>query len=265
MHLMRLLLCCVASGLVFFNTPAVASPKKFEVDRVEDSTVFFRTLEPGSQPPKPLKTDLYDLTYFGAIHSPNGDDGQSTPYFFFAGKPCKSCQHDKTLYAIRAESSDKSKIYSYTYPGKIIDPKTGSVLMESRAFIGRCLRDLREVYVVFQKEKVDRRKFLQTSVFVAEAHDASLNERLIERRLPALRETQAKVRAKSCREIEGRNRNMLLKPLDLTPRKSGDEDEAEEEDDNKSNDSDENSPTPSTEAPGAVPVDPNASTPTPKK
>ncbi|MEK6578274.1 MAG: hypothetical protein AABZ55_03530, partial [Bdellovibrionota bacterium] len=173
------LFCCVASISIILATPAWGSNQKYEVDRVEESTIFFRSLETGTQAPKPLKTDLFDLTYFGAIRSPDGTDGLSTPYFFFAGKPCKTCQHDKTVYAIRADKSEKGKVYSFTYPGKILDPKTGSVLMESRAVFGGCLRDQREVYVVFQKEKVDRRKFLQASVFVAEAHDTTLNEKLV--------------------------------------------------------------------------------------
>jgi len=84
--------------------------------------------------------------------------------------------------------------------------------------------------VVFQQERVDRRHRLQNSVFVAEPLTDRLSEKLIERGLPRLDHTMQTVRRKQCREIEGRFRRMVKKPLDLRSRAKRAADEAAEDD-----------------------------------
>src|SRR5690606_18346983 len=78
----------------------------------------------------------------------------------------------------------------------------------------------RDVYVVFQDEKVDRRRYLQSSVYVAEAAKEIVREQLIERRPPRIKRTLARVRAKQCTEIKGRNRIMISERLDRTRRRA---------------------------------------------
>ena len=45
------------------------------------------------------------------------------------------------------------------YPGKIIDPKDGHLVYESRAFFGKCLSRLPgDAYVAFQKDWAEKKK-----------------------------------------------------------------------------------------------------------
>ncbi|MCM2279163.1 MAG: hypothetical protein NDJ89_13890 [Oligoflexia bacterium] len=156
-----------------------------------------------------IKTDLHDVSYLGALRAGAGE----LPYFLFSAKPCQDCLQDTSLHLIRPNDS---RPQTFTYPGRILDSKTRTLLLESRAFFGRCLTQTpNDVYIVFQKERVDRRRHLQSSVYIAEAGPDHLDERLLERRLPSVSHSLTWVKRKSCREISGRYRMMLRKPLDL--------------------------------------------------
>ncbi|MBI2712697.1 MAG: hypothetical protein HYX41_07590 [Bdellovibrio sp.] len=195
-------------------------------DRVEDTTVYFKTQAgSGDSSPevRPMKTQISDLFYLGQISPEKG-----SPYFLMTGRPCTDCMDDKTVYALRPGTVKPS---SFVFPGKILDPKNRSLLFESRAFFGKCLRGKGDVYVVFQKERVDKKKQLQASVYVAEAKTDSLSESLLERHLPSLQHTLRQVKKKSCKEIPGRNRLMLNKPLDLNPKNRDSDDDDRNEDD----------------------------------
>jgi hypothetical protein len=212
-------------------TPPVPSPAPlpWEFDRVEGTTVFFKAN-------KPMRTTLHDLRYLGELRPPQG-----TPYLLFTARPCQDCLQDKAIYVLRPEGGRPTH---FVYPGRVLDPRTRQVLLESRSFFGRCLSSSpSEVFVTFQKERVDRRRSLQQSVFIAEAGRDHLEERLLERRLPSLDRTLRAVRAKQCREIEGRNRLMLSKPLDLTPRR-GDDEERDGDDQTKESQTQEELPSP---------------------
>lgn len=180
-------------------------------------------------PPKPLKTDLAETKYLGTLRPPEGP-----PYFLFSAKPCKTCQDEQGIFAVRPNDR---KPTAFVYPGKILDPKSRALLLESRAFFGKCLPNREDLYIVFQQERVDRRSRLQPSVLIEEAGKDHLNETLIDRHAPKLRTVLQQVKRKVCREIEGRNRLMLSRPLDLHPHSNIEEndDEGENDKDNKEN------------------------------
>lgn len=202
-----------------------------EVDRVEGTTIHFRATEGAA--PKPLEIELFDLKELGFL--PALEEGD-LPWFWFAARPCQDCLQDLGIYAIRPAPG---KPDAYVYPGKIIEPKSGNVVLESRAFIGRCLYSRKEpVYVVFQKERVDRRRGLQSSVLVVEAGKDHLEEKLIERRLPRVQDTLKLVKAKKCREIEGRNRRMLSKSIDARSRHAREDDSEDDDSPPKENQTD---------------------------
>lgn len=211
----------------------------FQVQIGDDQTISFTAAASTKQAaPKPVKPGLFDLTYIGAL-SPSVE---SMPYFLFGGNPCKTCSAERALYLIRpSASSSTPKITSFVQPGKIFDPKSRALVMESRAFYGHCLTshgdDADDVYVVFQKERIDRRHSLQLSVFVADASGDFLRERLIERGMPSINRTLSLVRSKKCHEIEGRNRVMVLKPHGLNWRNLQPSDEDDEDKDADSDDS----------------------------
>jgi hypothetical protein len=205
---------------------AEASLPAVDFDRLEENIVFFKA-PAGATAPKSLKTELYDLKYLGVIRSSN-DQATASPYFLFIARPCKNCLQDTGIYAIRPTGG---KPTAFVYPGKVYEPKSRALVLESRAFFGHCLsRQSGDQYIVFQKERVDRRKQLQSSVLIAEPGSDHMNERLIERHLPRLQDTVRLVKSKSCHEIDGRNRLMLTRPLDINARHSSDADDDDDDD-----------------------------------
>ena len=206
-------------------TPAPLPVSKVTFDRFEANTLFFKN-ENGAAP-KPVKTQLAEVLYLGTLNPPKG----GLPYFLFSARSCQECLEDKAIYAIQPTSEGKPT--SFVYPGKILDPKDKELLLEARAFYGKCLPHKGDVYVVYQKEKVDRRHQMQPSVFVAEPTENSLEEKLIERHFPKLPTTLQLVKKKSCVEISGRNRVMLSKPLNLTPRSLASDSEDDDTDPSK--------------------------------
>jgi hypothetical protein len=237
-----MLLILLAFLGLFQETSAAKSPptpspiEQVTFDRLEQDTVYFKAPE-GAPLPQPLKTNLFDLSYLGILKPSEG----GAPYFLFTGKPCQSCLDDKAIYALRPNST---KPTTFVSPGKIIDPKNKGLLLESRAFYGKCLPRRGDVYVAFQKERVDRKRGLQPSVFVAEAGKDYFDENLIERRLPSVKTTEQLVKRKTCWEIAGRNRLMLSKPLDLHPRANVDSDDDSDEDNSSPSDKSDEKSTP---------------------
>ena len=144
-------------------------------------------------------------------------DDPSPSYFLFAAKNCGTAGNaecsERSLYLVRPQDGEKP--YSFVYPGRIIDPHGHGVMYESRGFFGKCVAGRGEVYVVFQKESVDRRHRAQSSVFVAEARDPHLQEILLEKQLPRLSDTVRLVKRKLCKEIPGRNRMAATRRLSL--------------------------------------------------
>ena len=173
-----------------FIWPASASFKS-----IENNQIVFQTPE-GTPAPSSLQTKLYNLEYLGSLSSPEG----YAPYLVISAKTCDQCNFPKNLFLIRADGSD---IASFTYPGKVKSHINGRSLMESRVFFGKCLNKHDQVLVVFQKDKVDRRRYLQSSVFVAEVGQENLKEKLMIRRRPSIKSALRKVRQKQCQEVKG--------------------------------------------------------------
>lgn len=193
-----------------------------EIDKIEQGTIYFKSTSGESL--KPLKTKLYDLQALGSLQSASEKD---PPYFLFKGRPCEDCLQDLGIYAFRADGQNPS---TFVFPGRIVDGKTRGVVLESRSFYGHCLyKEKQDVYLVFQKERVDRRSGLQSSVYIAQVGGTHLEERLIERHMPRIQDTMTLVKNKSCHEIPGRSRQMLRKPLDLKPRHAPSDDEDDDD------------------------------------
>ncbi len=210
--------------VVLFSGVAQAAQdwSKVEFDKLDGSTLLFKTSY-GSPAPSPLKTTLKDLRYEGMLRG----RGEEVPgYFVFIGRGCENCSEEKSVYVVRGVGG---RVDTMVQPGKIIDPKTRAVLVDARMFVGRCLNRVpSDVVAVFQSERIDRRRYLQNSVFVAQAGEVHLHEQLVERRLPHIREAVRWVKLKKCREIEGRNRIMTAKRINLRPN-TKDEDEDDDE------------------------------------
>ncbi len=203
---------------------------KIDFDHLMDGTIYFRTSDspPHSSDLKTYKTSLSDLNYLGALRPSEGE-----PYFLFTGKQCENCQGDRKIYVVRPTSP---KPTPFVYPGKIFEPRTKALVLESQAFFGKCLPHRGDILIIFQKEKVDRRPRLQSSVIIAEATQSYLAETLLERHLPSVQTALQFVKRKTCFKIEGRNRIMASKAIELGV-KSGIsiEDSDDNDDDNNDN------------------------------
>lgn len=152
------------------------------------------------------------VPYFGLQHlsTLKGDpETVKAPYLLFTGKTCKSCDEDPSVFVVRAEGGKSTQ---FVYPGTIRESRNGSVLMTSRAFYGKCLTSTKnDVYVVFLREKIRKKRRLWRSVFIAEPGPEYLREKLIEYRLPSINHTLYRVRTKQCTEISGVNRKTARK------------------------------------------------------
>ncbi len=225
---LTLVLAMVVSSMATALVPAAhgSAWAGATVDRiVEDakgSTIHLKSNGSGS---KKLTTPLYAVKELAFLESSEG----GVPHLLVTGLPCKNCE-EKVIFMLPVNGS---KPFQFVYPGRIVDPKSRAVLMESRAFYGKCMSgNTQDVYLVFQKERVDRRRSLQSSVYVAEPGKEFIKEKLMERtrEMPRLESTLKRVKTKLCFEIVGRTRTMLAKPLDLTPRAgTGDDDDDKEE------------------------------------
>lgn len=214
-----------------------------DIDHIDGSTIYYKPIEGAqgkpSRIPAPLDTKLFDIKYLGPMSSEEG----GLPYLLMSARPCSDCNEEKQIYAVRV---DGARSTHFVYPGKILDPKTRAVLFDARSFLGKCLPHGGQGYIVFQRERLDRRRSLQPSVFTASAGKDFIEEKLIEHHLPGLNTTLAQVKRKQCSEIIGRNRLMLRKKMSLVPRREGkpDDDDDEDEETTKENQTDQDLPSP---------------------
>jgi hypothetical protein len=235
MRLFPWIVCLPLAFLPSLNNARAQTPAQdpAEIDHIENNTVYLK----GTPTPLRLPT-LFDLKPIGALRAANGQ-----PYFLLSARPCQNCTQDPGIYAVRpptAAAPDKAAPTGYVFPGRILDPRSRSLLSESRAFYGHCLRSRAgEILVIFQREKVDRRG-MQSSVLIAELPSkegtSHLEETLLERHLPRLNDTLKLVRSHACHEIEGRHRLMANHLIDVRSLHDRDPDSSDNGDDDANDD-----------------------------
>lgn len=194
MSILPLLLACAA-----ITEAAPISKWDGLTPTIQGSSIEFETL-PGREKTSPVPlAPLKDGSVIGWLRP----GVEATPYLLISALAPDSSE--RSLYIIRADG--KLKPQRITFPGKLLDPKTRQSVHESRAFFGRCLSDQQhDALILYQRDRVDRKHKLQTSIYVAEASPNLLTERIIERRLPQLSNIQMRVRSRQCTEISGKNR-----------------------------------------------------------
>jgi hypothetical protein len=213
------------------DVPYQAQPEApIVIDRVDGNTLYFKTTDK-SDAPKPMVLDmLSDIQPIGTLRGAQG----GKPYHIIRARPCKDCKQEPAIFIVQPGNP---KLARFVEPGKILDNRTRATVMDARSFYGHCLNSRAgDVFVIFQKEKVDRKKQPQQSVLVIEPTVDSieggkiydhLHENLIERGLPNIARTLHLVKAKACHEIDGRHRVMASRPVDVNLKRQ----KAEEEDD----------------------------------
>lgn len=192
-------------------------PSSVEFGEASDDSITFQVPE-GQTPPPPvalgnLGSPFHEVHPMGFLHSQE----TSLPYVIFSALPCDGCKNKKKVFIVRA---DGTRLSEFVYPGRITDPKNGTTLLDATAYYGSCLAGKGDVYVVFQRERVDRRG-MRTSVFLAEATPSRLEEKLIitQRHRPSRSQVLARARGKTCWKIKGFNRNMASKRPPRRPQK----------------------------------------------
>jgi hypothetical protein len=125
------------------------------------------------------------------------------------------------------------KIGPITYPGRIIDRERSEVVHESRAFLGSCVQGRGELLIVFQRDRMDRKKRLQGSVLIIEPTSDGYKEELLTRHYPPLRITERLKKAGKCFEISGTHRQITAKLLRLNPKALMDEETEREKEESK--------------------------------
>ena len=181
-------------------------PPDIAVDHWEDDTIYFKVPD-GYPTPSPLKTQLKNLQIIGLLTPATSN----IPYLLVAadtpdGNCAKCSPQPQTLFLMRGDSQYRS---TFPLPGKVWDKKSGRTLVQSRAFFGTCLTDRSVVYIAFQDETIDRkrrRSRIEKSVFVGELTPTGMNERLVSRRLPNIKNVLRRVKKGLCTEIPGKQR-----------------------------------------------------------
>lgn len=199
-QLFRFLLTVFLSAL-FFTFFEPSSSASMAIDRVENNKIFLKSTLESKSPPPPLETSLHQIIPFSLLNQ----KGKSR-YILFQAQNCVECdQNDAQIHLM---SIDGKKHHRFTHPGKITDQKTGRTIHKSRSFFGHCLPKKGDVYISFQKDKIDRWRYLQSSVLLVEITDDGIEEKLIIpfRKRPKLRTVIRQVRKNECQEIKGLNR-----------------------------------------------------------
>ena len=204
----------------------MAWPEKWDVAALEGATVKFSSPE-GTPPPLKLGSlGIREPQLVGTLES----EPRATPYLLVTGSGSNTAE--RGIYIVRADGGLKPQ--RLTFPGRLLDPTTRKVVYDSRAFYGRCLiKQKYDALVVFQREHLDRKHSLQSSVYIAEAAPTMLEERLLERGLPSVRSVETRVRSKQCREISGKHRPFDLGFFSLRSRRGSDLPDSESDDDDK--------------------------------
>ena len=238
------------SGLLGPLAQAAPDLSRVEIDHIEGSKLYFRAPQ-GIDKPQPLETGLDEISVITHLPVQASTDGSEprlsgvgpqtvpsqAPWVLLLAKPCKNCSVDeKDLFVVRPSTGE---IHEINHPGRILDPKTGALVHESRAFYGRCVEGRRPGVFVFQREKVDRKNHLASSFYSAEAGPHMLQESLLEKGFPSLARTLSRVKVGDCQEIAGRNRRISGRVFDLKASRmaiqGGDDPDEDDEDENDPN------------------------------
>lgn len=221
------------------DVPYQAQPESpVMIDHVEGNTLYFKTTN-GSEAPKPFALEaLSDIQPIGTLRAANG----GKPYHIIRARPCRDCRQEPVIFIVQPGNP---KPWRFVEPGRILDNKSRSSVVESRAFYGHCLNSRAgDVYLAFQKERVDRRKQPQQSVLVVEPTVENieggkiydhLHESLLERNLPNIARTLRLVKSKACHELDGRLRVMASRPVDVNlKRQKASEEESDDDEESDS-------------------------------
>ena len=243
------LLALLASGLTATWALASTPAASLSVDRIEGSKIHFKGA-PGATIPPALETGLTDIAVLAHLpvtldaSRPESGIGHQAepsdaPWILLSAKPCKDCgTSEKDLFLIRPTTGEMHQI---NQPGKIVDPKAGQLIHESKGYYGRCVEGRRPGVFVFQREKVDRKNRLASSFYAAETSPTVLTEILLEKGFPSLKNTLKLTRQGTCSEIPGINRTITGKATAVQGQSlaeklgaagAGEDDEEDEDDPN---------------------------------
>ena len=202
----------LSSGLTLANSQEQTST----VVRIEENLKgSFLILNPSTNVARKnrLRLPLFEVTVLGTIPL-RADAFRPAKRLIISAKPCRNCAQDKAIYMVSFSDSPIKTIF----PGKILDPKYRSTMLESRMFFGHCLRGKSPGLFVFQRERSGRKGSFETSVLALEITPKRTKETLFTsgRSRPKISDPLKFIKKKLCSEISGRNRIFNPKLLKTT-------------------------------------------------
>ncbi len=181
--------------------PAAPLPVPVALDKAEKGKILFKRTDSGDNLPM-LETTLNGVEFLGPLYPKEG----GMPYVLLSALECEGCAQ-RFLYMFRVGSTAKQEPLRLIFPGRVRDKQTGGTVYEGRAFYGKCVPNKGDAFVVYQSDKIKKRRGLQSSVFIAEVQDSGIEEHVITRRHPRLDTILGQVRRKQCAEIKGVDRD----------------------------------------------------------
>jgi hypothetical protein len=142
--------------------------------------------------------ELEEKEFIGKV-----DTGENE-WFIMAGKGCKDCDENTSLYLFPKKGfagSDSIEHTRYSFPGKL-HSFDDEVIFDARVFYGECIPNFKKVVVWIQKQQTEDGKWKE-SVYVIELFDQSISEKKLDENL--LKDILSKVQESKCLEVPGRD------------------------------------------------------------
>jgi hypothetical protein len=171
----------------------LASSGNWDVDRINDNTIFFRNGET-------LVTELYDVHFIGKLKS------EKVQLLIFSGKDCHDCcaQDAIFLYSPAEKKIVEPEYAPYDYPGAEYSVDDSTLLYRSRMFYGKVLPNVPNGIIWYQ-EMLEEDGQYRKSVYLVRLDKNRVTEQFIFENPPPVEATLRLLKSGECSELEGIN------------------------------------------------------------
>ena len=151
-----------------------------------------------------FQTALYHLKVIGQLRTVH-----KLPYYVLSGVGCHECDANVSIY-IHSPSDgpmkDEGTQPRFSYPGRLTSIEDGSVVSETRVFLGNCVIGHPDAVVWFERSIGDDKRWHE-NVFLAEIKDDHLVFEEPKVKVPKPGEAEDAIRKSACRELAGVNQS----------------------------------------------------------
>ncbi|MCC7001325.1 MAG: hypothetical protein IT357_04145 [Gemmatimonadaceae bacterium] len=146
-------------------------------------------------------TMLHEVRVLAALRT-----HRKRPFLILSGRGCMDCDAGISIYVHSPSDGPMQNEGSqprHSFPGKVVDRETGALVFRSRFFVGECLASFSEVAVWFSEARAESGEWVQEVFVIDVGPDDVLRQHRIQAAMPAVEETERRVRAGSCMEVPG--------------------------------------------------------------